>query len=70
MKSLRMNPQDYDIELGMTNDIGTTLVDIKFGDTSGQACFTPKEMERVGRWFIAAAKAARIEMKKSKETEE
>jgi hypothetical protein len=63
MKPLELNPQKFEVELRMLeaeretkNDYGQMTVEFRFGDTSGTQVFLRNEMERIGRWFLSAAK--------------
>jgi len=63
MKPLEMTPIKFDVELRALeieretkSDYGTVNVEFRFGETTGMQTFTRPELERVGRWFLAAAK--------------
>lgn len=63
MRRLELNPRKFDVELRVieieketTEDYGTAMVDFRFGECSGSHCFLSTELERVGRWFLTAAK--------------
>lgn len=64
MKDLNLNPQKYETELGVGNvemetkdDYGLASVRFRFGDVSGEQCFTRPELEQIGKWFLNAAKS-------------
>lgn len=69
-RSLRYNPQNYDIELSATvEEDGDSLLFMVRGqiaDVKIDNCLVPAELEKIGKWFVACAKWAREEEKKAK----
>lgn len=64
MRSLELNPQKFDVELRCMeiepdNVFGFMTVEFRFGDTAGTQSFSSKEMDRIGKWFLSAAKEVR-----------
>lgn len=60
-RQLKMNPQDFDIELKITETPETAddlpVVYFKCGETSGDIIVTSKEAKQISRWFARLAEA-------------
>jgi hypothetical protein len=59
MKSLFLNPRDYEIELilgDLDDDCSVATVHFSFYQSKGVVCLGASEADRIGKWFLALAK--------------
>lgn len=71
VKSLELNPQKFDVELRCldaeretADDFGSMNVEFRFGDHSGVHYFLRPELEKIGKWFLSAAKRVKSKQRK------
>lgn len=64
MKNLKINPRDFEVELGndkiepgSEDNFAMTNVDVKFGEEcAGIFAVTAAESKKIGEWFIGLSK--------------